>query len=245
MDKTKVKKIAWISAAAALAALMVLITIACCIRVKDGFNTGASPFAVQISKNGRYSKDGKSVPNTDAYLQSGDDFDRLVKAYYSMTSFIAMRGIVEGKGIPQARLEGVATAQEIQSLAALPVSGTGDEKDTANKNRYLIRLVFDSKAPAQEAEIRVMKGTKDKPNIIKLDGEDGNEKEYKAGDKVSFKFTEIVLIIEHNRFIDSLTLYAFERDKEEGINNPEFVAYKIVVQANSIRLFNECTRLLP
>ena len=99
----------------------------------------------------------------------------------------------------------------------------------------------------QEAEIKVKKGTKDKPNVIRLYDNEGIENKYEAGDKVPFKFTEIVLVVEENRFINDLTLYAFEQRDEDGngLDRAEFVAYKIVVQANRTRLYNECTRLLP
>jgi len=246
-----VKRIAWISAAAVMAVLLTLIIVFCSIKVKDGFNTGATPVAVQISKNGRYSETGQIKPGTDKYLQSGEEFDKVVNSYYSMTSFIAMRGIVEGKGVPKAKLAEVVTAKDIRDLRAEPTAVKEDEKDKDknkdkgnNPNKYLLRFVFAVDAP-QNTELRVMKGTKDKPNVIKLCDENGKEKEYEAGDKVSFTFNEIVLVIEYNRFISDLTLYAFERDENEGLKKPEFVAYKIIVQANRTNLFNACTSILP
>jgi len=247
MEKTKAKRIVWISAAATMAALLTVITVFCFVRVKDGFNPAdkPNPFAVQISRNGRYEPDFSGTENTRALYggtpEHKEDFNKVVKAYYSMTAFTAMRGITEGRWFPKAKLEAVVTdAHEIINLYAEKTISEKENKDGKRdeSNGYLIRLDFTN--ALQEAEIKVMKGTKDKPNFIKID-----EDKYEAGDKVSFEFNEIVLIIEENRFINDLTLYAFMKDAEEGMDTPEFIAYKIVVQANRTNLYNECTRLLP
>ena len=252
MEKAKVKKIVWMSAAGVLAALIILVTVFCFVRVKDGFNTGEKPFAVQISRNGKYETGFSGNENTRALYgdiaEQKDDYDKVVNAYNSMTKFTAMRGITENRWFPKAKLEAVITdAQEIKSLRAEKTIAEKEDKDgkKAETNGYLIKIDFTG--ATQEAEIKVKKGTKDKTNVIYLVDEKGDEKAYGAGDKVSFKFNEIVLVIGENRFINDLTLYAFEKTDADGngLDRAEFVAYKIVVQANRTSLYNECTRLLP
>jgi len=220
----KVKRGLWVSAAAVLAALIIVVTVFCFVRVKDGFNTGETPFAVQVSKNGGYSETAKVNAGADIYLQDGANFDKIVKRYYGMTSFIAMRGIVEGRWFPKAKLEGVVTSSEIRALAAAA--------DKDGKPAYLLNLTY--KNP-QSAEIKVAKGTKDNPNSVTIDIDKYNE-----GDKVPFEFTSVVFTVEDNNFIEGLTVYAF---KWEDLKEDEFIAYKLTVQANRIYLYRDCDKL--
>lgn len=228
----KAKRITWISLSAVLAALVIVIAVFCFVRVSDGFNTGEKPFAIQVAKNGLYSEKMADDGKTNAALYRGTEahagnYNKLVKDYYGMTSYIAMRGIVENRWFPKAKLEEVVfTESEISLLSAAA--------DKDGKPGYLLTLVYDK---PQSAEVKVAKGTKDNPNVIKIDID-----EYKEGEKVAFTFTSIVVAIEENNFIGDLTVYAFEK---ELLGKPEFAAYKITVQANRMRLYNDCIRLLP
>lgn len=224
---TKAKRITLVTVTTVLVLLIIAATALSFIKADDGFNTGAEPFQAQIVKNGAYTAT-VSVDSSHAVVNKANDgaaYDKFVDEYYGMTTYSIMRGIVEGKWNPKAKLEAVLTSADLKTLAAAA-------------GEYLVAIDYTgTEGEEQQAEIKVMKGTKEDPNKVVIDGETFNE-----GDKVSFKFTTIVLIIEENNFINDLTLYAFEKSQ---LSDVDFVAYQIVVKANQIGLYQVCKEILP
>lgn len=218
-------KITIIVIAAVLVPLAVLIAVFSFIKNDDGFNTGTPVYQAQIVKNSGYSPYMSNVNGSRALVSGAHDseaYDKFVKEYYAMTSFSVMRGILEWKWFPKAKLEDIVEVDEIEKLEA-------------KEEQYLVTLDYPADSPIS-AELKVKKGTKDEPNSVKR-GDDV----YKEGEKVEFRFTTIVMVVDgENPYINDLTLYAFEK---KDLDESEFVAYKIVVKANRIRFYQTCNEI--
>lgn len=224
----KANRITVIVIAAVLVPLAVLVAVFSFIKNDNSFNMSKEIYQAQIAKEGiLYSSKMSGEPGKSALVSDAnktDKYEKFVDGYYSLTSFSVMRGIVEGKWFPKAKLEEVVEADAIRGLKA----GEGE---------YLVTLDYETLR--QNAEIKVKKGTKESPNSIKI-----GDTVYKEGEKVAFGFTTVVAVVGENQFINDFTLYAFE--KADLVNGePDFVAYKIILKANQIKLYQACKEILP
>ncbi len=224
----KAKKTALAAVLSVLALLIVAVTVLSFIKVDDGFNDKkVTPYQIQLVKGGRYIYTMQWDTEHAVLNDKSDKFEEFVDAYYGMTSYSIMMGILEGKFYPQARLTDALTdvLADVRTISA-------------ESGQYLISIIFDeSEGKEQQAEIKVKKGTKDDPISVKI-----GDTTYNEGDKVSFKYNSVVLIVDENNYINDLTLYAFDRAM---LNDSDFVAYKMTVKANRINLFNLCKKILP
>jgi len=233
---TKAKRITWITVSAFLAALVIVITVFSFVRVNDGFRTGVDPFTVLVAKNGSFNPEGSSHTANSRTLNGANknatddngkrdykNYTDFLKNYKAMTSFSIMRGIVEGRWFPKAKLETTLTAAEVKQIRA------------ENTDGYLVTMFYSG---LQTAEIKVMKAKdKDETNVVIIGDDTFNEGAY-----VPFSFDCLVFEVTENNFINELIIYAFDEGHLKN-NEPEFYGYKISVQANRIRLYNTCASL--